>query len=83
MIRLLAFALGAWVGWAVGRRPRTVAQSARPFTYTDADSWTYTAGTAELLKRQIAEDAEDLGILKEAAKKYAGKDWRKLAKPLQ
>ena len=39
MIRLLAFAIGAWVGWAVGRRPRTVAQPARPFDYRYPETW--------------------------------------------
>jgi len=32
---LFGFAIGAWVGWAVGRRPRTVAQPARLQTYGD------------------------------------------------
>ena len=43
---LLALALGAWVGWAVGRRPRTVAQPARPFTGGHGEWWHTFPATA-------------------------------------
>jgi alpha/beta superfamily hydrolase len=45
MLRLssftVGFAIGAWVGAALGRhRPRTdVAAPAHPFTYTDTTTW--------------------------------------------